>query len=223
MLGLFGPQLLDAVHAAVLAGVSAGLRAFQPEKDELLARLERALRPDLEPLLRLRASLQRRLRGEGGACGAGGAWTRGCAVRAGSGDVGGAETHGDAVGGACSGRGGVGSEGAGPGKSGQAQRRRGGVCMRWGGASACGRVHCLGLGPELRLGGMQPCGWTQSAQGAWSRGWGGVGVAWTRDRPRGRTGLGLAVGCEGRCKRCFEVDSGFEARQGEGSMPQSGG
>ncbi|XP_060038314.1 protein Niban 3 [Erinaceus europaeus] len=55
-------ELLDAVHAAVLAGVSAGLRAFQPEKDELLARLERALRPDLEPLLRLRAGLQQRLR-----------------------------------------------------------------------------------------------------------------------------------------------------------------
>ncbi|XP_045155189.1 protein Niban 3 [Echinops telfairi] len=36
-------EFLDAVHAAVLAGVSAELRAFQPEKDELLTTLERLL------------------------------------------------------------------------------------------------------------------------------------------------------------------------------------
>nr|XP_003464244.2 niban-like protein 2 [Cavia porcellus] len=47
-------ELLDAVYCVVLAAVSAGLRTFQPEKDELLAALERALRPDLEHTLRLR-------------------------------------------------------------------------------------------------------------------------------------------------------------------------
>uniref|UniRef100_H0VMR5 Niban apoptosis regulator 3 n=1 Tax=Cavia porcellus TaxID=10141 RepID=H0VMR5_CAVPO len=47
-------KLLDAVYCVVLAAVSAGLRTFQPEKDELLAALERALRPDLEHTLRLR-------------------------------------------------------------------------------------------------------------------------------------------------------------------------
>ncbi|XP_077834383.1 protein Niban 3 isoform X2 [Macaca mulatta] len=55
-------QLLDAVHAAVLAGASAGLRAFQPEKDELLASLEKAIRPDMDQLLRQRARVAGRLR-----------------------------------------------------------------------------------------------------------------------------------------------------------------
>uniref|UniRef100_A0A2K6U0L0 Niban apoptosis regulator 3 n=1 Tax=Saimiri boliviensis boliviensis TaxID=39432 RepID=A0A2K6U0L0_SAIBB len=44
-------ELLEAVHAAVLAGASAGLRAFQPEKDELLATLEKTIRPDVDQLL----------------------------------------------------------------------------------------------------------------------------------------------------------------------------
>nr|XP_060486579.1 protein Niban 3 isoform X3 [Panthera onca] len=57
-------QLLDAVHAAVLAGASAGLRAFQPEKDELLAALEKTIRPDVDQILQLRARVARRLRGE---------------------------------------------------------------------------------------------------------------------------------------------------------------
>lgn len=57
-------QLLDAVHAAVLARASAGLRAFQPEKDELLAALERTIRPDVDQMLRLRARVAGRLRGE---------------------------------------------------------------------------------------------------------------------------------------------------------------
>nr|XP_020139376.1 niban-like protein 2 [Microcebus murinus] len=48
-------ELLDAVHAAVLARVSARLRAFQPEKDELLAALERTIRADLDHTLQLRA------------------------------------------------------------------------------------------------------------------------------------------------------------------------
>lgn len=56
-------QLLDAVHAAVLAGASAGLRAFQPEKDELLAALERTIRPDADQMLRLRARVASRLKG----------------------------------------------------------------------------------------------------------------------------------------------------------------
>ncbi|XP_011949733.1 PREDICTED: niban-like protein 2 isoform X4 [Cercocebus atys] len=55
-------QLLDAVHAAVLAGASAGLRAFQPEKDELLASLEKTIRPDVDQLLRQRARVAGRLR-----------------------------------------------------------------------------------------------------------------------------------------------------------------
>ncbi|XP_077834392.1 protein Niban 3 isoform X11 [Macaca mulatta] len=55
-------ELLDAVHAAVLAGASAGLRAFQPEKDELLASLEKAIRPDMDQLLRQRARVAGRLR-----------------------------------------------------------------------------------------------------------------------------------------------------------------
>ncbi|XP_019271834.2 protein Niban 3 isoform X1 [Panthera pardus] len=57
-------ELLDAVHAAVLAGASAGLRAFQPEKDELLAALEKTIRPDVDQILQLRARVARRLRGE---------------------------------------------------------------------------------------------------------------------------------------------------------------
>lgn len=56
-------QLLDAVHAAVLAGASAGLRAFQPEKDELLAALEKTIRPDMDQMLRLRARVAARLKG----------------------------------------------------------------------------------------------------------------------------------------------------------------
>ncbi|XP_011949735.1 PREDICTED: niban-like protein 2 isoform X6 [Cercocebus atys] len=55
-------ELLDAVHAAVLAGASAGLRAFQPEKDELLASLEKTIRPDVDQLLRQRARVAGRLR-----------------------------------------------------------------------------------------------------------------------------------------------------------------
>ncbi|XP_014637033.1 PREDICTED: niban-like protein 2 [Ceratotherium simum simum] len=55
-------ELLDAVHAAVLAGASAGLRAFQPEKDELLAALERTIRPDVDQMLRLREGVAGRLR-----------------------------------------------------------------------------------------------------------------------------------------------------------------
>lgn len=65
-------QLLDAVYCVVLAAASAGLRAFQPEKNELLAALERALRPDLEHTLRLRTRAAGRLQGEGrGAAGPG--------------------------------------------------------------------------------------------------------------------------------------------------------
>ncbi|XP_057565340.1 protein Niban 3 isoform X2 [Hippopotamus amphibius kiboko] len=54
-------KLLDAVHAEVLAGASAGLRAFQPEKDELLAALEKTIRPDVDQMLRLRARVSGRL------------------------------------------------------------------------------------------------------------------------------------------------------------------
>ncbi|XP_012664901.1 niban-like protein 2 [Otolemur garnettii] len=54
-------ELLDAVHAVVLARVSAGLRAFQPEKDELLESLERTIRPDVDHLLQLRARVAERL------------------------------------------------------------------------------------------------------------------------------------------------------------------
>ncbi|XP_027627102.1 niban-like protein 2 isoform X3 [Tupaia chinensis] len=57
-------ELLDAVHATVLAGVSAGLRAFQPEKDELLEKLERTIRPDVDQILRLRERVAGRLRAE---------------------------------------------------------------------------------------------------------------------------------------------------------------
>ncbi|XP_075857634.1 LOW QUALITY PROTEIN: protein Niban 3 [Microcebus murinus] len=55
-------ELLGAVHAAVLARVSARLRAFQPEKDELLAALERTIRADLDHTLQLRARAAGRLR-----------------------------------------------------------------------------------------------------------------------------------------------------------------
>ncbi|XP_017499990.3 protein Niban 3 isoform X9 [Manis javanica] len=55
-------ELLDAVHAAVLAGASAGLRAFQPEKDALLAALERTVRTDVDQMLRLRTRVAGRLR-----------------------------------------------------------------------------------------------------------------------------------------------------------------
>lgn len=58
-------QFLDAVHAAVLARVSAGLRAFQPEKDALLAKLERTVRAELEQILQQRAQRARRLEGGG--------------------------------------------------------------------------------------------------------------------------------------------------------------
>nr|XP_054321947.1 protein Niban 3 isoform X3 [Pongo pygmaeus] len=55
-------ELLDAVHADVLAGASAGLCAFQPEKDELLASLEKTIRPDVDQLLRQQARVAGRLR-----------------------------------------------------------------------------------------------------------------------------------------------------------------
>lgn len=64
-------QFLDVVHAAVLARASAGLRAFQPEKDALLAALERMVRADLEQILQQRAHRARRLEGERGGQGAG--------------------------------------------------------------------------------------------------------------------------------------------------------
>ncbi|XP_039099287.1 protein Niban 3 isoform X1 [Hyaena hyaena] len=57
-------ELLDAVHAAVLAAAAAGLRAFQPEKDELLAALEKTIRPDVDQILQLRARVAGRLRSE---------------------------------------------------------------------------------------------------------------------------------------------------------------
>uniref|UniRef100_A0A8C2V425 Niban apoptosis regulator 3 n=1 Tax=Chinchilla lanigera TaxID=34839 RepID=A0A8C2V425_CHILA len=57
-------ELRDAVYCVVLAAASAGLRAFQPEKDELLAALERTLRPDLEHTLRLRTRAAGRLRAD---------------------------------------------------------------------------------------------------------------------------------------------------------------
>ncbi|XP_019497545.1 PREDICTED: niban-like protein 2 isoform X2 [Hipposideros armiger] len=56
-------ELLDAVDAVVLAAASAGLRAFQNEKDELLAALERTIRPDVDQMLRQRARVAGRLRG----------------------------------------------------------------------------------------------------------------------------------------------------------------
>ncbi|XP_036884717.1 protein Niban 3 isoform X6 [Sturnira hondurensis] len=57
-------ELLDAVYAAVLAGASAGLRAFQPEKDELLAALDRTIRPDVDHLLSLRGRVSIKLLAE---------------------------------------------------------------------------------------------------------------------------------------------------------------
>ncbi|MXQ93447.1 hypothetical protein E5288_WYG021210 [Bos mutus] len=57
-------KLLDAVHAAVLAGATAGLRAFQPEKEELLAALEKTIRPDVDQMLLLRARVASRLKAE---------------------------------------------------------------------------------------------------------------------------------------------------------------
>ncbi|XP_058918520.2 protein Niban 3 isoform X2 [Kogia breviceps] len=54
-------KLLDAVHAAVLAGASTGLRAFQPEKEELLAALEKTIRPDVDQMLKLREHVLGRL------------------------------------------------------------------------------------------------------------------------------------------------------------------
>ncbi|XP_076770546.1 protein Niban 3 isoform X3 [Arvicanthis niloticus] len=57
-------EFLDAVHAAVLAWVSSGLRAFQPEKDALLAALERMVRTDLEHILQQRALGARRIEAE---------------------------------------------------------------------------------------------------------------------------------------------------------------
>lgn len=67
-------QLLDAVHAAVLAEASAGLRAFQLEKDELLAALDRTIRPDVDHLLRLRGRVSAKLLGEARREGPGEAW-----------------------------------------------------------------------------------------------------------------------------------------------------
>ncbi|XP_004647470.2 niban-like protein 2 [Octodon degus] len=53
--GTWAPdELREAIYCVVLASASAGLRAFQPEKDELLSALERTLRPDLEHTLQLR-------------------------------------------------------------------------------------------------------------------------------------------------------------------------
>ncbi|KAL1773003.1 niban 2 [Sigmodon hispidus] len=57
-------EFLDAVHAAVLARASAGLRAFQPEKDALLAKLERSVRSELEQILQQRAERARKLEAE---------------------------------------------------------------------------------------------------------------------------------------------------------------
>ncbi|CAO2612484.1 Protein Niban 3 [Lemmus lemmus] len=57
-------EFLDAVHAAVLARVSAGLRAFQPEKDALQEKLERTVRAELEQILQQRAQRARRLEAE---------------------------------------------------------------------------------------------------------------------------------------------------------------
>ncbi|KAM5310600.1 protein Niban 3 isoform 4-T4 [Glossophaga mutica] len=54
-------ELLDAVHAAVLAGASAGLRAFQPEKDELLTALDKTIRPEVDHLLSLRGRMSAKL------------------------------------------------------------------------------------------------------------------------------------------------------------------
>ncbi|NP_001094378.1 protein Niban 3 [Rattus norvegicus] len=57
-------EFLDAVHAAVLSWASSRLRAFQPEKDALLAALERMVRADLEQILQQRALGARRIEAE---------------------------------------------------------------------------------------------------------------------------------------------------------------
>ncbi|XP_048198502.1 protein Niban 3 [Perognathus longimembris pacificus] len=57
-------ELLDTVYTAVLAEASSGLRAFQPEKNELLASLERTVRADLDQTLRLRARAAGRIRAD---------------------------------------------------------------------------------------------------------------------------------------------------------------
>ena len=57
------------MHTAVLAWASSGLRAFQPEKDALLAALERMVRADLEQILQQRALGARRIEGERGGAG----------------------------------------------------------------------------------------------------------------------------------------------------------
>lgn len=61
------------MHAAVLSWASSRLRAFQPEKDALLAALERMVRADLEQILQQRALGARRIEGEGGGARRGGA------------------------------------------------------------------------------------------------------------------------------------------------------
>lgn len=98
-------QFLDAVHAAVLARASAGLRAFQPEKDALLAALERTVRAELEHILQQRAQRARRLQGEREAARA---WVRGGATEERRG-IGGTEQEAE---------GGVREVGAGPSGSG---------------------------------------------------------------------------------------------------------
>ncbi|XP_042527215.1 protein Niban 3 isoform X2 [Dipodomys spectabilis] len=57
-------ELLDTVYALVLAEASAGLCAFQPEKTELLATLERTVRVDLDQTLQLRALAAERIRAD---------------------------------------------------------------------------------------------------------------------------------------------------------------
>ncbi|XP_028711784.1 protein Niban 3 isoform X1 [Peromyscus leucopus] len=57
-------EFLDAVHATVLARVSAGLRAFQPEKDALLAKLERTVRAEFEQIMQQRAQCAQKLEAE---------------------------------------------------------------------------------------------------------------------------------------------------------------
>ncbi|XP_069864578.1 protein Niban 3 isoform X1 [Dipodomys merriami] len=57
-------ELLDTVYAVVLAEASAGLCAFQPEKTELLATLERTVRVDLDQTLQLRALAAERIRAD---------------------------------------------------------------------------------------------------------------------------------------------------------------
>ncbi|XP_052608514.1 protein Niban 3 isoform X2 [Peromyscus californicus insignis] len=57
-------EFLDAVHATVLARVSAGLRAFQPEKDALLAKLERTVRAEFEQIMQQRAQWAQKVEAE---------------------------------------------------------------------------------------------------------------------------------------------------------------